>query len=255
MDWKTIIQNIRKRRFYHFYTTAARIATSPLTPEGFGVMDEEWDNLIVLDACRYDFFKEYNTIEGVLEKRVSRGTRTDEWVRRNFTGSYDDTVYVSANPHIGRTEVSGFCGVEHFAHVETVWDGKWDEDLGTVPPEEVNAAARRVCEQYPEKRMIIHYMQPHRPYIGETTLNMRSDDPPDLVYEFRRNGRERVRKAYTDNLELVLDHVASLISDLRGETVVTSDHGELFGEYGLWMHPQVHIPQLYEVPWLRVNYA
>ncbi|MFW6130788.1 MAG: hypothetical protein ACOC56_06340 [Atribacterota bacterium] len=36
-------------------------------------LEEEWDNLIILDACRYDTFKKYNDISEDLEFRYSRG--------------------------------------------------------------------------------------------------------------------------------------------------------------------------------------
>jgi len=36
--------------------------------------------------------------------------------------------------------------------------------------------------------------------------------------------------------------------------VVTADHGEAFGEEGVWEHHiETHIPPLMEVPWLEVE--
>lgn len=34
------------------------------------VMNQDWDNLIILDGCRYDLFEEINTISGDLEKKT-----------------------------------------------------------------------------------------------------------------------------------------------------------------------------------------
>lgn len=44
------------------------------------VMREEWDYLIILDACRYDYFAAIweNYFDGELEKRVSLGSGTLE---------------------------------------------------------------------------------------------------------------------------------------------------------------------------------
>ena len=42
--------------------------------DGTHIMDEDWDNLIILDACRYDLFEEVNTIDGTLESRISLGS-------------------------------------------------------------------------------------------------------------------------------------------------------------------------------------
>ena len=61
---------------------------------GIKIMEEKWDYLIVLDACRYDYFKEYNNIlEGHLEKKLSCASCTYEWLEKNFSGKYfSDTV-------------------------------------------------------------------------------------------------------------------------------------------------------------------
>ena len=59
---------------------------------------------------------------------------------------------------------------------------------------------------------------------------------------------------YEDNLRIVLKSISNLIDDLDGKTVITSDHGEAFGEQGIWEHPlETHIPVLIEVPWLEVK--
>jgi hypothetical protein len=42
-------------------------------------MQEDWDNLIILDACRYGAFERNNTIPGALEYRFSRGSMTGEF--------------------------------------------------------------------------------------------------------------------------------------------------------------------------------
>ena len=51
------------------------------------IIDEDWDFLIILDACRYDYFKKnykkYFKI-GKLEKRKTLATWTLEWAERNF---------------------------------------------------------------------------------------------------------------------------------------------------------------------------
>ena len=48
------------------------------------IVDESWDNLIILDACRYDIFKELNTIDGELTSRISRGSCTTDFLNENF---------------------------------------------------------------------------------------------------------------------------------------------------------------------------
>ncbi|WP_436343123.1 hypothetical protein [Natronorubrum sp. FCH18a] len=76
-------------------------------------------------------------------------------------------------------------------------------------------------------------------------------DPTGLV----RNGtREAALELYEENLRIALEAVADLIPELDGRVVVTADHGEAFGEQGVWEHHiETHIPPLMEVPWLEVT--
>ncbi|MFX0073197.1 MAG: hypothetical protein ACFFAO_19130, partial [Candidatus Hermodarchaeota archaeon] len=46
------------------------------------VMDEDWDYLIILDACRYDAFCEYIGFE--VDYIISYGSSTTEWCIHNF---------------------------------------------------------------------------------------------------------------------------------------------------------------------------
>jgi len=66
------------------------------------IMDEEWDYLIVLDACRYDYFSKLvgTYLQGKLEKVYSPASCTLEWCKKSFKEYYNDVVYVSANPYI-----------------------------------------------------------------------------------------------------------------------------------------------------------
>src|SRR6056297_529711 len=51
---------------------------------GTRVMDEDWDNLIILDACRYDMFAEQVDLDGELESRISLGSTSEEFLEQNF---------------------------------------------------------------------------------------------------------------------------------------------------------------------------
>ena len=134
------------------------------------VMDEKWDYLVILDACRYDYFEEvwknyFDT--ATLTCRNTIGTTTTEWRDNSFTGYYDDVVYVSANPYINSVKsVRGFLTSEHFHKIYDVWQSGWDEELGTVLPETVTNAAIDIIQEHKDKRAIIHYLQPHAPYLS-----------------------------------------------------------------------------------------
>lgn len=132
------------------------------------IMEEDWDTLIILDVCRYDYFKRVyqDYLKGALRKIISPGAYTHEWVDEVFGNKeFDDVVYVSANPHINSKGVTrpgyDFNPRKSFHKVIDAWDWGWDEELGTVHPKGVSKAAGMARARYPRKRLIAHFMQPH----------------------------------------------------------------------------------------------
>lgn len=237
--------------------------------QGVNIINEVWDYLIILDACRYDDFARLNWLEGRLEKRISRGTNSNEWLVKNFTGYYSDTVYISANPHCSDHLVGGFRGVDHFHKVEHVWKYGWDDAVDTVPPHQVTEAALKAVRQYPDKRMIIHYIQPHGPWIGKTQIFQQASGEgisatgnsqwtgQHQIWRMVREGSvdlNLLRQATLDNLELALKDVEKLLPALSGKIVISADHGEAFGEKWVYAHPAgVYIKELVEVPWFVID--
>jgi len=138
--------------------------------ESLSLEDENWDYLIILDACRYDYFAKTHGdyLVGHLSKRVSLGSSTPAWFLANFAKYHSDVIYVSGNPHInGKVPVKGIDARKNFSKIVNVWDFGWDNVLGTVPPEAINHAAIETAEAFPNKRLIIHYVQPHSPYLSK----------------------------------------------------------------------------------------
>lgn len=242
------------------------------------VMSEDWDNLLLLDACRYDVFKMRNTIPGDLEHRISKGSYTGGFFEGNFEGSsHHDTVYVTANP-VPRVEE--WCSVDIdtiFYDTVDVWKDHWDKNVNTVRPEPVAEAIRSVQAEYTDKRILGHFVQPHQPFIGDIgreieergmraydKLGEGTTDSGKQIWERLERGElstDRVWKAYVENLDLVLPHVQDLCDDLTGKTVVSSDHGNLFGEFAWpfpvrkYGHPPgIHTKQLVKVPWLETDF-
>jgi len=132
-------------------------------------MDEDWDILVVLDACRYDYFKEIyqKFFQGNLRKMYSPGSCTIEWCKGTFTSHYKDTIYVSSNPYINSViTLAGFNAKEHFEKIIDVWLFGWDLLLGTVPPQNVNKHLMNLLDRERGKRIIVHYLQPHAPYLS-----------------------------------------------------------------------------------------
>jgi hypothetical protein len=226
-------------------------------------LDEDWDNLIILDACRYDSFLRCADLTGELEHRYSLGSTTFEFIKTNFSGrKLYDTVYVGANTWLLKLKDEINAEIHYFVDLQ---NGKYDvswvsEELKVVSPETVTHYAKLFNEKYPNKRLIIHYLQPHHPFIGPTGKKYLSHQSNSLMEVVREADAEvdedRVREAYDENLGLVLEEVSNLIPELTGKTVVAADHGEMLGDryevvptrdYG---HPYgIYTDILTKVPW------
>lgn len=138
---------------------------------------KDWTYLIILDGCRYDLFeRNYRSyFSGELQKVESVAEDTSTWVKEVFGGKkFSDIVYVSANPHISSDiKIEGFLGGKHFYKVIDVWDWGWDNNWGTVPPRRVSEATKEVKSIYPDKKFLIHFIQPHGPFPQLKSLKVR----------------------------------------------------------------------------------
>lgn len=242
-------------RLYH-----QRLGARAYNIDGVDVYGEDWDNLLILDACRYDMFDSQHDLPGTLESRRSRGTHTKEFLRGNFAGKrMYDTVYVTASPMYYRNQDRLDA---EFHHTENVWRDGWHDEYRTVLPETLADHALKAAEQFPDKRLIVHFLQPHYPFIGPTGREHFELD--DLAFEWDGIVRgthdfsnEILWKSFRENLDIVLPHVESLLEELPGKTVTTADHGQMIGEratpipiveYG---HPPgIYTEELVKVPWL-----
>lgn len=238
---------------------------------GIDVMSKDWDNLIILDACRYDFFAEHIQMDGELKRVISKGSHSREFIQRNFAGrELHDTVLVTANPFVEDLENDVFFRVCY----SEVFD-RWRDDMKTVPPEAVVDAVLDMRDQYPNKRLIAHFMQPHAPFIGPTGRKLAKNADfgvfnPDLVgYDVPDIGIARavtegyvddieLRRAYRENVEIALENAETLIDRMDGKSVITADHGEMLGERVLiqkrYAHPnKLYTPELRFVPWFVID--
>jgi len=240
--------------------------------DGCYITEEDWDHLIILDACRYDMFeKEIRNweIDGQLEYRISRGASTVEFLLENFSnGNFRDIVYVTANPYVS------IYLKEKFYKIIPVWDFGWNEKLNTVPPDATYDAALNAILKYNEKKYIIHFMQPHQPFIrlnkfhgtGFSKLREAAKTGGSAkldvdIWQLLKKGkvnRDIVLQGYIDNLKLVMPYVVKLCQILQGKVVITSDHGNAIGEnlhplipIKIYGHPhgRIRIEALVKVPW------
>ncbi|WP_159077103.1 alkaline phosphatase family protein [Halococcoides cellulosivorans] len=239
--------------------------------EGVPLFDLDWDVCAILDACRYDIYKEVvssHDLGGKLKCRPSPASSTPEWLMRSFQNTtHTDIVYVTANPQYYNHENDLD---PTFHKIINVWKDNWDEDLQTVPPAKMSKAVKDASDEFPNKRILAHFVQPHVPFIGEfgrqkfpISLNSAVDNDwnaarkfwPSIRQEEREYTDEDLREAYIENIEVVLNEVLPLFKSIDGKPLITSDHGQLLGErisplpikeYG---HPAgIYVPELIETP-------
>ncbi len=229
------------------------------------ITDRPWSALIILDACRLDAFQ--STWPGS-SSIVSPGSCTLDWVKANFVKNprahtLADVTTVTANPYTSKEYFETKGWTYPFAACISPWKQGWDMELDTVPPETVVEATIQAHERGSD-RLLVHFLRPHAPFIGEPSLSLKPGPEPELPIGFGVGAAtwraiaagtvsvDEARAAYHGNLRLVLRSVKRLLGVLEGRVVITSDHGELFGEYGLYGHPAgVLIPALVNVPWFE----
>lgn len=222
------------------------------------VLDYTWDGLIILDTCRPDYLEmvadEYEFIPEHVPRIYSNASWSQQWYQRTFTESYADTVsdigLITSNPFAdGFTDDRYDIQKTDFYHFKQIYD----EDTGQVKPSIMTDQTLNEIREHDIDKFITHYMQPHEPYrkLDKTKSGNYSLWP--RIYSGEINPEE-ARMIYLDNIRWVLDEIADLIENVSGNIVITADHAELLGEYGMWGHPRkCHIPKLRTVPWIQIN--
>lgn len=214
------------------------------------VSEADWDVLIVLDGCRADLFEEIVGTERFDSYRrvKSPGSKTPEWAQQNFgDGEFGDIVYIASNGQVSNAITPAFHRMIEI----------WQSTDGVPYPEDISEAARAAGQDYPDKRIIAHYLQPHRPFIvSEDRFSEGFTDNPWQALAVGNVDRETVWELYRKNLKVVVEDVFDLAETLPGRVVVTSDHGNLLGErtfpipIRMYGHPGgIRHPGLVEVPW------
>lgn len=239
---------------------------------GWNIYDDEWDLSIVLDACRADLLAEVADEFGFLppetQTRRSLGTATRNWMQRTFTEAYademSDTSYVVANAY---SEL--LLNPDDFEYMDEVHRYAWDDELGTVRPRPVTERAVDVSRNQDPQRLLVHYLPPHFPSIPDHLgYNMQRENFEKLsggggvewnsVWDALSQAEvssERVWTAYRENLRYVLDDVRVLLNNVDAErAIITSDHGNAFGEWWTYGHPPgVYVPVNRRVPFVEVT--
>lgn len=276
-----------KKRLQPAYTFCSQAVLSRMQ-FGESVFQRDWDLLIVLDACRVDALRqvcsEFTWLPEKVESTWSLGSTSKEWTDRTFVPEHIDrireTAIVSSNPFIQEikrdnpdpltyNELDGsifrsdlfrrfiahnVVEPQDFALFDCLVKSNSDEPDESFHPNKVTDHAIWVGRYERPKNCIVHYMQPHAPYYvtGETynELTPREKEPFGSL-KSGNYSKQKIFQDYIDNLRFVLNHVDRLIRNYDADTVaITADHGELFGEWGIYAHQAgVLHPNLRKVPW------
>lgn len=241
---------------------------SKLEKSGTNIFEKEWNVLIILDGCRYDTFKEVlaaNLIDGFNEQHVKKlrsvGSNSEEWLENTFTANHHrqikNTVYVTGNP-FSEYYLDG----DQFAILDEVWKSSWDKNTGTIRAEPITDHAIYNWRNETPSKMIVHYMQPHFPCVPNPKFNSgininQIGKSWESVWNMLRKGnvdKEEVYESYRKNLIYVLHNVDILTQNIDAQDVViTADHGNTFGSWGLYGHPRAPIADIRNVPWYKTT--
>lgn len=235
---------------YYEFMKGALMRLGKFWNYGEDIFTEDWDALVVLDACRADLLEsvadEYNFLENANDHHISNASASAEWMTKNLVSRPEQTkdiCYISANPH------DQLLSDANFVAVERVWEDRWDETVNVTPPEAVTDTAILTHRENPGKRLIVHYMQPHAPYVSSGRRDPFMDVKLGIISD------DQLWAEYQENLRYVLDDVERLLENVSAEKVIiTADHGEALGEFGVFGHRNdVPIDGLKVVPWCETR--
>ena len=282
-----------KAQSYSLQRVLSTYANTKITI-GENVFEKDWDVLILLDTCRIDALRavanEYEWIREVDSIR-SVGGASPEWISKTFVRNYqqivNNTAYITTNTYskwildkstqrpggyknkqqqllstlpIMNGEEFGKC--KYLNELEgRGMEGPKGHTEGHTPPRYLTDRGVEISRKEEYERMILHYWQPHYPYVASALEENRKLHPYErMVSDWRQyirktGDKEMIWKRYMNELRYVLDDLEILVNNLEADTVIiSSDHGEAFGEYGVYGHHSGSLhPQVRNVPWASIE--
>lgn len=281
------------------------------------IRNTDWDILVVIDACRYDYFARYYRgifDEGKLEKVESPAVWTFGWIVETFGDVCWDNVvclknwvsgYVLSKEEfdmkskkwiitdlVKRWRYQKYANTKFFGNVIKMQTKK---EYDALHPSVVEKFITKTIKEYPDKKLVVFYRQIHEPYLywsekekvyevdemewraGDSKLQrfkrllyinfiqkvltseqiwtiinkfgLQSNGPTGKIWI--EHGWDGVQKGYIEDMILVLKYIKKLIDKYPNKIIaVTSDHGELLGEYGRYGHTtNKRYKEVVEVPW------
>ena len=74
-----------------------------------------------------------------------------------------------------------------------------------------------------------------------------------MLVLYKAGGFKLIQKLYYDNFKLSLLSINEIRNNTKGKMVVTADHGQRLGDYGMFGHGGWKSKSVVEVPWFEVK--
>lgn len=245
-------------------------------PFGTNIYSTDWDICIILDSTRVDMMAELAPPEWRSGVEWSLGSVTTEWLSNTFTPSYareiGKTALVTANPHSQTVfeerewltnydsanisfPVNPAVKPDDFAAYHEVWRTHANKH-DSVPPDVMRKATIEAYENGGSK-VVSHWLQPHEPFIAPDASMVGGSIYNKNVWDGLNLGElnpEDVWQSYMANLEYAIGEVKKLLNMVDATVLITSDHGNAFGEWGIYGHPFAWPqPEVRKVPWYMMD--
>jgi hypothetical protein len=234
------------------------------------LLNEDWDLLIVLDACRWDIMSdvsdEYDWLSPVPTR--SYASSSQDWLQKTFfagpksttkrlratlsllrepyqndvlaetleSRDTSDIAYISGNPQ------STMLDKLSFAYIKETWRYDLPHNKKTRALTDITIKYRR---ENPSIRTIVHYMKPHEPFKKES-----SNGTAWQRLQWGEYPLQELKQDYRQNLKDVLDEVEILLENTDANRVlITADHGNSYGEWGFYGHrPYLPLDGMRRIP-------
>lgn len=192
----------------------------------------DFDWLIILDACRYDYFVKLWPLlgfSGYVFPRFSPASCTLEFLK--WLKPIKDSIVLTGHPFVLNAK-------DKFTKIVDVG---FDYYLNTSPPWYITQYLKRNFDKVAKfKHKILWFLQPHHPHIGRYRLNagiyssfihkeLTPQEKTTRLFE-RAYHAGTLSKSYKSNLWVVLKELRKILPMLKGKIIITSDHGEGLGE-------------------------
>jgi len=229
------------------------------------IENNQWDVMIVLDACRYDEFVECikkSDIIGNYMKVDSQALHTAMWYEKNWKME-NDVNLISGHGILWLEEFSIF---KRFKNPYGFFNNerkKW------IYPGFNFSKLLEYQIKYPGMKTLVHIIPPHLPFLGKmghefmkeldvinphTTEGHGNMNAYNRITQYGRiHGWDRPRKCYMENILFAIIWIEKFIDRMKGQVIITADHGELLGEGGIYGHDNSHGDILRSVPWFEVK--